>query len=90
MGESMDWSNSGDFTSVVVLATNGGLCGNGDMSMASEAGAGEDDGSGGVVIACSAWMHEQLRGSKEMKERRLKRDYGTRVSYHDHFRVQTG
>jgi hypothetical protein len=37
------------------VAANGGLCGNGDISMISIAGAGEDDGSGGVVIISSLY-----------------------------------
>lgn len=41
------------------VAANGGLCGNGDISMISIAGAGEDDGSGGVVIISSLHIHEQ-------------------------------
>ena len=33
-----------------VRAMNGALCGRGDMSMASFAGPGEDEGMGGVVV----------------------------------------
>lgn len=35
---------------LVVLIPNGGLCGRGDISIASCAGPGEDEGMGGVVV----------------------------------------
>lgn len=38
---------------VSFVTTNEGLCGNGDISIISIAGAGEEDGIGGVVIISS-------------------------------------
>lgn len=58
IGESVDEeSGVGEFRSrsTSVVTMKGGLCGNGDMSMASIAGAGDDEGSGGVVMASSIW-----------------------------------
>lgn len=45
--------------SLVTARWYGGLCGNGDISIISTPGAGEDDGSGGVVIVSSIYTHEQ-------------------------------
>ena len=36
-------------TTWTLVAANGALCGNGEISMGSFAGAGEEEGSGGVV-----------------------------------------
>ena len=35
---------------LVVLVANGGLCGSGEISMASCTGPGDDEGIGGVVV----------------------------------------
>ena len=40
---------------VSLAAANEGVWGNGDISMTSIAGAGEDDGRGGVVIVSSLY-----------------------------------
>lgn len=59
MGESIgEHSSVGVLTLGVAIpvsfeTTNEGLCGNGDISMISIAGAGEEDGIGGVVIVSS-------------------------------------
>lgn len=53
MGESTEDGQSGvgELISMSALTTNGGLCGNGDISMTSA--AGEDEGRKGVAIASS-------------------------------------
>ena len=59
MGESIgEHSSVGVLTLGVAMpgsfeTTNEGLCGNGDISITSIAGAGEEDGIGGVVIVSS-------------------------------------
>lgn len=56
IGESVaEESGVGEFRSrsTSVVTMKGGLCGKGDMSMVSMAGAGDDDGSGGVVMDSS-------------------------------------
>ena len=48
---------------LVVLIANGGLCGSGDISIASCAGPGEDEGMGGVVVlsgSCHQYVCTQL------------------------------
>ena len=48
---------------LVVLVANGGLCGSGEISIASCAGPGEDEGMGGVVVlseSCCQCMCIQL------------------------------
>ena len=53
-GDSMGvQSRLGDSTSTSVVMIYAGLCGNGDNSMTSIAGAGDEEGSGGVVITLS-------------------------------------
>lgn len=57
IGESIGESpNLGVLISESLETTNEGLCGKGDISMTSIAGAGEDDGSGGVVIVSSIYV----------------------------------
>lgn len=56
MGESImeEHLESGVFAAAVSLeTTNDGLCGNGDISITSIGGAGDEEGSGGVVMASS-------------------------------------
>lgn len=53
IGESM--SKLGDLSSVSLATANDGLCGNGDISITSMAGAGED-GKGGVVMVSSIYV----------------------------------
>jgi hypothetical protein len=55
MGESMgETSKVGVLISTSVIL-NGGLCGKGDISIMSMAGAGDDEGNGGVVIVSSIY-----------------------------------
>lgn len=49
IGVSIEESREGDSSSTSLTSPNAGLCGKGDISIASIMGAGEE-GSGGVVI----------------------------------------
>ena len=43
---------------LAVLAAKGGLCGNGDISIASGAGPGDEEGIGGVIVlSASVYQH---------------------------------
>lgn len=56
MGESTDKSSvPGVMISISFVIEYGGLCGRGDISMISIAGAGEEDGRGGVVMLSSIY-----------------------------------
>lgn len=54
MGESIGLpTGEGDGKSISLVTTKAGLCGRGDISIMSIAGAGEDGGKGGVVMTLS-------------------------------------
>lgn len=59
-GSADEISTDGVFKFDSLDTANGGLCGNGDISMISIAGAGDDEGRGGVVIASSIYDKQQL------------------------------
>lgn len=63
---------------------NDGLCGNGDISMTSIGGAGDEERNGGVVIMSS------ICGMSINRVQRLQAMNGFILSYRDHFLVQTG
>lgn len=53
MGEHLDRGVFAVGVAVSLETRNEGLCGNGDISMTSIGGAGEEEGNGGVVMASS-------------------------------------
>jgi hypothetical protein len=57
-----DNSAAGESNSMSVFSEKGTLCGNGDISIESTGGAGEDEGRGGVVIISSQYqVNAQMR-----------------------------
>jgi hypothetical protein len=53
MSSAGDWTGVGDWTSIWATKENGALWGNGEMSMESPMGAGEDEGGRGGVVTYS-------------------------------------